>query len=87
MVCACVGALVPNSEREILSDILFYDFITKYSDTFFVEKMRKLLHCKSFSHFFNKNIGKFQTLTFEISTKGYRIIIACMLSQCCSHTS
>ena len=43
---------------------------------FLVEKMReafaveKLLYCKSFSHFFfNKNIGIFQMLTFEIITK------------------
>ena len=34
---------------------MFYDFITKYTDIFFfLKKWEKLLHCKSFSHFFDK---------------------------------
>ena len=35
---------------------------------FLLKKCEKLLHCKSFSHFFNKNIGIFEILTFEILT-------------------
>ena len=31
-----------------------YDFITKYTEIFCQKKWEKLLHCKSFSHFFNK---------------------------------
>ena len=33
---------------------------------FLLNKCDKILHCKSFSHFFNKNIGIFQILTCEI---------------------
>ena len=33
---------------------MFYDFITNYTDIFCWKKWEKLLHCKSFSHFFNK---------------------------------
>ena len=36
---------------------------------FWLKKWEKLLHSKSFSHFFNKNICIFETLTFEILTK------------------
>ena len=38
---------------------------------FVVEKMREALHCKSFSHFFNKKYRqmKFQVLMFEILMK------------------
>ena len=45
---------------------MFYDFLTKYAD-FLLKKCEKLLHCKSYSHFFNtKNIGIFETVMFEI---------------------
>ena len=54
---------------------MFYNLITKYTDIFCWKKWEKLLHCKSFSHFFNKkywqnldiNIWKFnETLTNDI---------------------
>ena len=61
---------------------VFYDFIAKFTDIF-VERMReafhnfstkeKLLHCKRFSQFFNKNIGVFQIFMFEILMKHYCI--------------
>ena len=52
-----------------------YDFITKYTDIFCWKKWEKLLHCKSFSHFFNKkywhiwdiNVWNFnETLTNDV---------------------
>ena len=33
---------------------MFYNFITKYTENFCWKNWEKLLHCKSFSHFFNK---------------------------------
>ena len=48
---------------------MFYDFITKYTEFFFLKKWQKLLQCKSFLHFFNKNIGVFEILTFDILKK------------------
>ena len=46
-------------------------FMTLLPNTliFLLKKCEKLLHCKSFSHFPTKNIGKFKILTFEILTK------------------
>ena len=44
---------------------MFYDFITKYTEIF-VKKLREAF--KTFSHFFNKNIGVFEILTIEILT-------------------
>ena len=41
---------------------MFYNFIIKYTDIF-VDKMRKVLHCNSFSHFSNKNIGIFEIIS------------------------
>ena len=48
---------------------VFYDFITKYADIFFVEKNASSFCIAKASHiFFNKkNIGVFQILTFEIT--------------------
>ena len=40
--------------------LVFYDFITKCTD-FFKKKLEKLLHCKSFSNYFDKNSGIFET--------------------------
>ena len=42
---------------------MFYDFVTKYTDIFFVEKMR------GFSFFSTKSIGLLEILTFEILIK------------------
>ena len=36
---------------------------------FLLKKCEKLLQCKSFLHFFNKNIGVIQLLRFEILMK------------------
>ena len=45
-----LNELVKRSTREV-----FYDFITKYTEILLKKNEEKLLHCKSFSHFFNKN--------------------------------
>ena len=48
----------------------------KYSNIFLLKKCKKLLHCSSFSHFFNKNISVF----------GYKIVkhLMTLLSYQCS---
>ena len=47
---------------------MFYDFISKYTDIFVEETIAtKASHI----FFFNKNIGIFEILTFEIFTKRY----------------
>ena len=47
---------------------MFYDFLTKYTDIF-VEKMKEAFALqKLFTFFQQKNIGKFEILTFEILT-------------------
>ena len=46
---------------------MFYDFITKNCDIFFfVEKLREAFALQKLITFFNKNIGIFEILTFEI---------------------
>ena len=48
-------ASLANEPVKRSSRYVIYDYITKYTDSFFVEQKReKLLPCKSFSHVFNK---------------------------------
>ena len=59
----------PVVQSKTLTRSVFDDFIAN-TLKFFVEKRReKLLHCKSFSDFFDKNIGIFEIVTLEILTK------------------
>ena len=39
--------------------LIFQTLISEICQYFLVKKCEKLLHCKSFSHFFNKNICVF----------------------------
>ena len=49
---------------------VFYDLMIKYTDV-----LGRLLHCKSFSHFFSGNIGVYWILTFENFSVSFELLV------------